>query len=370
MYKNNFNWSLYNGNLTWLQTNTIFLTRYGSHAYGTAIVTSDEDFRGICVPPKEYYLSFFKNFEQAESKDPDLTVFDIKKFFKLAVDNNPNVLELLFIDPSDYLITTPYGDLLIKHRNKFLSKKCRYTMSGYAHAQMKRILTHRKWLMNPQENKPLRSDFGLTENLQIPKNQLEASFASITKRIESWLLNELEDLDPATKQCVKNEFISKLLELTKWGIEEQKDKTFVAAAKSLGYETNFIEYIDKEHRYNQKLREWKQYQEWKINRNKVRSEMEAKYSMDTKHCMHIVRLMRSCKELLSTGQLLVRRPDAAELLSIRNGAWTFEQLYSWFEQQDAEINELMAKSVLPHKPDSKFLEQLCQQIVEDFYKKL
>ena len=264
--KNNFNWNFYKGNLTWLEQNTIYLTRYGSHAYGTNIETSDEDFRGIVIPPKEYYLSFFKNFEQAESKDPDLIIFDVKKFFKLAVDNNPNVLELLFVESSDHLITTPYSALLIKNRNKFISKKCRYTFAGYAHAQMKRILSHRRWLFNPIETKPIRSGFGLTENLSIPKNQLEAAFASITKRIESWLLNELQDLDPGTKQCIQNEFISKLLEITKWGIEEQKNKTFIAAAKSLGYDTNFVEYIDKEHCYNQKLREWQQYQEWKSNR--------------------------------------------------------------------------------------------------------
>jgi predicted nucleotidyltransferase len=41
---------------------------------------SDTDYRGVCVAPPEYYLGALSHFEQAESRDPDFTVFDVKKF--------------------------------------------------------------------------------------------------------------------------------------------------------------------------------------------------------------------------------------------------------------------------------------------------
>jgi hypothetical protein len=36
----------YKGNLTWLPKSVIYLTRHGSHAYGTSLPESDVDIRG------------------------------------------------------------------------------------------------------------------------------------------------------------------------------------------------------------------------------------------------------------------------------------------------------------------------------------
>jgi hypothetical protein len=60
-----FDWSSYRGNLDWLPTRTIFMTRHGSHAYGTALSTSDLDVKGVAVPPRPYLHGFVKRFEQA-----------------------------------------------------------------------------------------------------------------------------------------------------------------------------------------------------------------------------------------------------------------------------------------------------------------
>ena len=85
-------WSaLYHGALTWVPQRTIFLTRAGSHAYGLATPESDLDLRGIVIPPKGYFLGFWHRFEQAESTDPDLVIYDIRKFFHLAAACNPSI---------------------------------------------------------------------------------------------------------------------------------------------------------------------------------------------------------------------------------------------------------------------------------------
>ena len=138
-----------------------------------------------------------------------------------------------------------------------------------------------------------------------------------------------------------------------------------AAARALGYSTNFIELLDIERRYTSKMREWNQYQEWLRTRNAARAELEAANGYDTKHGMHLVRLMRMCREILETGRVLVRRPDAEELLEIRAGAWTYERLIEWAEVQDRELTELGKLSKLPKSPDRVALDALCVEMVSE-----
>src|ERR1700723_3606349 len=142
-------------NLSWLKDNTLFLTLHGSRAYGTNHANSDYDFKGLCVPPLEYYLGFTNNFEQAEFKKPnDLVIFEISKFFKLAADCNPSVIEILFTDPTDHIISKPIFKKILDVKYDFLSRKARHTFSGYAMSQLKRLQLHRRWLVNPAQKPP------------------------------------------------------------------------------------------------------------------------------------------------------------------------------------------------------------------------
>jgi uncharacterized protein len=214
-----FNWKTYTGNLKWLPSNTIYLSRFGSHAYGTNIPTSDLDLRGICVAPKEYYLGFNLKFEQADQKEPDFTVFDIKKFFALAADCNPNALEIIFTEPEDHIIETPVALKLLEKRDLFLSQRAKYSLAGYAHAQMRRILTHRGYLLHPCEVPPTRAEFGLPERTVIPADQLEAAKAAIKKRLDGWSWHELEDVGQDTRLAIQEEFEKRLLDITQWSWE-------------------------------------------------------------------------------------------------------------------------------------------------------
>jgi hypothetical protein len=80
--------------------------------------------------------------------------------------------------------------------------------------------------------------------------------------------------------------------------------------------------------------------------------------------MHLVRLLRMCREILTNGSVTVKRPDASELLDIRNGAWSYERLSSWAAQQDAELDAVCDASPLPRAPDREALDALCTDVVE------
>ena len=78
---------------------------------------------------------------------------------------------------------------------------------------------------------------------------------------------------------------------------------------------------------------------------------------------HVVRLHLMCREVLTTGELLVRRPDAEELLAIRAGAWTRAQVAAFFAEQDDALAAL--PTVLPREVDRKALDALCVEMVRE-----
>lgn len=344
----------------WLDQNTIFLTKHGSHAYGTSTPTSDLDLRGVCVQPESYYLGFLNQFDQSVNNKPqDITVFGLRKFFELATKGNPNALEILFTDPSDHLKMTEEGEMLLSCREAFLSKKLKHTLSGYAHAQIKRIKTHRRWILHPPSHKPTRTEYGLPERTAVPADQLMAAASLIKKQIESWDL-DLEPLDEASRIEFQGRLSDVLAEM-----HLTSDEQFRAAGRVIGLSENFLAILDKERAYNAAKAEYDQYEHWKKTRNAARYAMEEKYGFDAKHGMHVVRLIRVCLDVFRTGKYIVKRPDAEELLSIRNGAWSYDQLLAYAEGAEEELNHLYETSTfLPKEPDRRYLDQMCQSITE------
>lgn len=345
--------------IDWLWPRTLFLTAHGSHAYGTNLPTSDRDYKGFCVPPKQYFLGFAKRFEQAEFKgDPDMVVYGIQKFFKLAADCNPNIIEVLFTNPEDHQIVHPLAIPILQKRDLFISKKAKFTFSGYAVAQLKKIRSHKKWIDGGPQKPPERSDFGLPEHPLIPRNQLEVVQAAIKKQVAHWDV-DLTHMDDAARIDLQERITEALAEQ---GV--LKENQWILAGKKLGLEDNFIDLMDRERQFGGAVAEWRSYQTWLATRNPQRSELERRWGYDTKHGMHLIRLMRMCREILEGKGVLVKRPDAEELLAIRNGLWTYDQLLEWADRQDSELQELYRASKLPHAPPVMELDRLLVETVE------
>lgn len=346
-------------NLEWLPHRTIFLTVHGSQAYGTNRPDSDLDIRGVCIPPARYFHGFVDRFENAEFKgDPDMVVFDIRKFFKLCTDCNPNALEILFTDPRHHIKNTFLGGHLVANRDLFLSRKAQHTFSGYAMAQLKKIRLHRRWLLNPPRVAPTRWDFNLPERTLIPADQLAVVWASVRAKLEEWDV-DLGALDDAGRIAIKNRIADVLAEQ-----ELGADNQWQAAARVLGINENFIELMDREKRYQAAQTEWTQYQNWLKNRNPARAELEARYGYDTKHGMHLVRLLRMGREILDGHGVQVFREDRAELTSIRDGAWSFDRLIEYAERAEADLKVAAAQTKLPWGPDMASLDTVCSHLIE------
>jgi predicted nucleotidyltransferase len=305
---------------------------------------------------------FIGSFEQAELHEPlDCVIFEIRKFCRLASNANPNIIEILFTDPRHWIRTTPQHQRLWESRSSFLSRKVRYTFAGYAHAQLKRIEGHYRWLKHPPARKPQRADFGLPDAPTISKDHRDVLMGLIKARLASWRL-DLEPLDEASKIQFEAKLEEVLLEI---GTASQDD-LWIAASRSLGIGDNLMEILKAERAYRSKCDEWDAFQQWQRERNPARHELEARFGYDTKHAMHLVRLLRMAKEMLATGQVIVERPDREDLLAIREGAWTYEALIEWAKTQDAELDVISATSPLPREPDRPAIDTLCQTVVESF----
>lgn len=317
-----------------IDKHTVYLVRHGSHAYGTNLPDSDQDSKGFLISPREIVNGFAFQFEQKEinpKNAPDGTkpedvidrvVYDIRKFCLLAAQCNPNIIEILFVDDSDVLSMTEAGKLIRDNRELFLSKKIQATFAGYAFAQLKRIQSHRKWLLDPPKECPKREDFGLGAVKVTPDMLGAMDKISSLKEGE----NQSFEIDPNVMQLV------------------QREKEYRAARQY-----------------------WDQYHSWKETRNIKRAGLEAKFGYDSKHAMHLVRLLRMCREIVEGKGVIVKRPDAKELLAVRAGEWTYDQLVEWAKKAEEETRVLSKMSPLPDAPDMRKLNDLCIQAQELFW---
>jgi len=112
----------------------------GSRAYGFANENSDTDYRGIFFPNRRCFYGLEGFTDPIETKDPDTVFYSFKKFINLALANNPNILEILFIDEPNLIIQdSKYIQRIKAFRQDFLSKRIFTTYLGYVKAQMHKI---------------------------------------------------------------------------------------------------------------------------------------------------------------------------------------------------------------------------------------
>ncbi|MFA5300829.1 MAG: hypothetical protein WC389_21775 [Lutibacter sp.] len=86
---------------------------------------------------------------------------------------------------------------------------------------------------------------------------------------------------------------------------------------------------------------------------------------NNKQLSHLFRLIGEGIELLTTSHITFPRPDADELLAIRHGKYTYDELMEKLgEDVDANFKSIEDKIILPHNPNRKEADKLCQKLVK------
>jgi predicted nucleotidyltransferase len=362
--------------ISYVKDHTIFETIVGSQAYGLNTPESDIDIRGVMIPGKEFFLGL-KKFEQFTGfPGEDRTTYDFRKALRLMGDGNPNMLDLLFVPDRCVQITTPYWERIRENRHLFVSLKCKFTFSGYAISQLNRIRTHRDYILNPPKKKPERSEYGLPEESIFPTAQIKSLVASVLGDffMEDSKENFLDELDGIYGDYIMPLFYKYVKEDCRHVAMEWLQITLKAqcsAIKAIGPKYIKDEYLDmaeKELQYYSAKHNWDRYQQWFKTRNKKRIELELKYGFDTKHASHLVRLIRMCKEILTTGKVNVERTgiDADELRAIKNGAWSYEQVEQYAENMDESLDALYKTSTLQKCCKINAIDDLCVEVCEEY----
>jgi len=153
-----------------LKVNPVFIAEsiqyeviMGSMAYGVSNDSSDMDVYGFCIPPKDYVFPHlrgeiqgftpagprFDQYQEHHVKDPsalggkgrqyDFTIYSIVKYFRLCMENNPNIIDSLFVPERCILFSTKIGDMVRDNRKLFLHKGAWHKFKGYAYAQMRKM---------------------------------------------------------------------------------------------------------------------------------------------------------------------------------------------------------------------------------------
>jgi predicted nucleotidyltransferase len=140
-------------------SNTCYMVQMGSVAYGVAGETSDWDVYGFCVPHKETIFPHLKGeivgfgqqvqkFEQwqehhikddSSGREYDFSIYNIVKYFQLCMENNPNMIDSLFVPMRCILHITTVGTHLRDRRKEFLHKGAWHKFKGYAYSQMHKM---------------------------------------------------------------------------------------------------------------------------------------------------------------------------------------------------------------------------------------
>ena len=297
----------------------LYLTKHGSHLYGTNTPTSDEDYVGVFVANEKYQLGL-NTVEEVDcsvvSKDEDgkntadaidIKVYELKKFIKLLLGMNPNIVDLFFSHTNSEAVIFDNKELKVFFDNPqwFINDRLLLSFMGYAKSQLK------KGRNKPQNYKQLKKFNEFLKDL-VGEGLGNNTLAEFRNDIKKLGLNvNAKQMQVNNLTFPLNYFVKKVYRMT-----NEKLKTSSHRAKS-----------------------------WEEN------------GYDPKFFMHLFRLLNEGTQLATKGKLEFPLSDRNFYLSIRNGKYTLEELEKMMEEKFKEFEELKNKISLPKKPKTNLVEK-------------
>ncbi len=333
----------------------------GSKAYGLDLPTSDTDIRGVFILPKEQYYGL-NYIPQVADETNDIVYYELGRYFELLGKNNPNILELL---------ATPSDKINIKHPflneinpAMFISKKCKDSFGGYAFTQVKKARGLNKKIVNPiDKKKKTILDFCYILHEQ----------GSIT--LHQWLdLNQIDQTNcglvnvPHTKDLY-GIYLDKNKTIGYKGIMKKDTATKVLLSSIPENEKPSGHLFFNQDGYVKYCKDYKGYWDWVEKRNQSRYQNNIAHgkNYDSKNMMHTFRLLDMANEILTSGKIIVKRPNRDELLTIRRGEADYDDLIERANKKMINIEKAYEKSTLQEAPNLAKIEALLVKLRMKFY---
>lgn len=138
-------------------TDTHYEVIMGSTAYGVSTDNSDMDIHAITTPPMEMVFPHltgwirgwdkappnFENYQKhhidAYEKNYDVAIYSTVRMFDLAAEDNPNILDMLWVPDNCITHIDDVGHIIRRNRREFLHRGSLHRFLGYAHQQKHRL---------------------------------------------------------------------------------------------------------------------------------------------------------------------------------------------------------------------------------------
>lgn len=347
---------------------TLVKTIRGSQVYGTAIDTSDTDYFSLYKLPVDDYLKL--SFKEQIDHSKDDTSIEIGRFIQLLTKGSPIQIELLFTPNQYYVEYDKSIELLLQHKDKFLTKQLKFSYLGFINKQLDKAknITHRlDWEQNEVPRKTIL-DFcyvpdidktlKLTDYILVANERVKGRyFAHRDLNIDNLVVSKLNH----TKEgyALYSVPFKSLLAIDE--SNNLRTSQIPLDSYNLGYQyiTTLLYNPDA---YSSHCKKYNEYQDWLSKRNPERYKAikETGSIVDLKFFYHTIRLINTCIELFTEGTIIVDRRgrDADYLLKIRRGEVSLEELNEYVETKLFLIEELYNKSTLPNSIDMNFVNNL------------
>jgi hypothetical protein len=343
--------------------NLIFLEAIsGSRAFGLATENSDTDIRGVYYVPKEAFFGL-NAVPQISNETNDITYYEIGRFVELLQKNNPNILEVL-ASPEDCIQHKhPLMDLL--KPEDFLSKLCKDTFAGYAISQIKKAKGLNKKILNPidKERKSILDFcYVLKDQGSVPLKKWLSENGKVHEKCG------LVGIDNTKGMFAL--FYNVSGDLKYKGII-QNDEANQVSVSSVPKEERPVAYLFCNlDAYSTYCKDYREYWKWVSERNEDRYNVNQNHghNYDSKNMMHTIRLLQLCEQIFKTNSLNIRVENRDELLDIKAGNWSYEQVMKKAEDLIRSIEHYHSVSRLPEMPDLGKTTKLLVEIREELYR--
>ena len=297
----------------------IFRCRVGSHLYGLTTPESDEDFISVFIPSGEDLLGLHpvKQIDSSTKKsnedrrntkdDTDDKAYALQEVLKLLLANNPNIVELLFVNRENIIVCEPEFQTLIDNYDKIISTRVLNTFTGYSFSQKKKLMVKKE------------------------------RYGSLVQSVD----------------YMENEFVEAIID-SKSKLTET-EATYLN--KNLRYYTGSKGNTESFHRG---MPTKVIYEQIKAERDKygwrVKTDSFNKLGWDIKFGYHLIRILSEGIQLLTKGflEFPIGGDAKRDIMAIRSQEVSYEDLLDLFDKYNDECLRSSEKTTLRSKPDHKW----------------
>ena len=332
----------------------------GSKAYNLDTANSDTDIRGVYYLPKNHFYGF-DDQPQISNATNDVVYYEIGRFIELLLKNNPACLELL-ATPDEFVLYR--SDLLNQlSYQDFMTEEVKDTFIGYALSQIKKAKGLNKKFLQPMDSKRktvLDFCWIMEAEKSIPlldwlvHHQYDQALCGLSKMAHS---KELYALYYHPKHGYR-------------GIIRNDSNDDIRLSTIPKHEKPIAYMLFQKEEYSVYCKKYKAYWDWMKIRNEERytTNMNHGKNYDSKNMMHTIRLLKVVKELLETGQFNVYRShDREELLAIKNGKYSYEEVLQQAEHLVEDIHHLKEITHYQFKRNDAQIEQFLIELRTKLY---